>query len=76
MGRLYKNTFKAPTNTKEHVFEKQKQYYKGMAQQKHETKIRHKNYNIQNAKEGIIIAMWSVKERYNNNSAKRKRKAR
>jgi hypothetical protein len=57
MGRLYKNTFKAPTNTKEHVFEKQKQYYKGMAQQKHETKIRHKNYNIQNAKEGIIIAM-------------------
>jgi len=77
MGRLYKNVFKTPTNTrgrnitttcnvkeghkkstKEHVFERQKQYYKGMAQQKqHDTKIGHKNNNIQNAKEGIIIAM-------------------
>jgi hypothetical protein len=45
-------------NTKEHVFERQKQYYKGMAQQKqHDTKIGHKNNNIQNAKECLIIVM-------------------
>ncbi len=62
-------------STKDHVFERQKQYYKGMAQQKqHDTKIGHKN-NIQNAKEGIIIVMWSKKEMYNNNNVKRKGKA-
>jgi hypothetical protein len=49
---------------------KAQKIYKGMAQQKQcDTKIGHKN-NIQNAKEGIIIALWSVKGRYDNNSAK------